>query len=314
MNFVQGSPNYDETGHGTHVAGTIGSWTYGVAKSVNIVSLKVLAGAKGTGSNAGIIAAINWAVKDSQRLAQEQPQTYKGAVINMSLSSGRSRALDDAANNAVRSNVLVAAAAGNNNLDACSYSPAAAALPITVAASDINDNKASFSNWGTCVDVWGPGVQILSTATSGPQATQFMSGTSMATPHVAGLLANFLSIYPHWSFNPRLMSSAEPEGSSALLNAYSAAYSALPELVSSILPHPATFQSNIETASPEQNFANPYPADRLKQAVLALASRGKINPNTVPAGTPNLLIFNNMTHADPQEGVFDEIENFWDTY
>lgn len=310
MNFVPGTPNHDESGHGTHVAGTIASWQYGVAKAAEITALKVLGGPKGTGSNAGIVAAIQWAVKDAQRLAQQQPQRHKGAVINMSLTSARSRALDDAANKAVTAGVSVAAAAGNENVDACNSSPAAAALTISVAASTIGDEKASFSNWGRCVNIFGPGHQILSTAPSGPDATAYMSGTSMATPHVAGLLAYFLSIYPHWSFNPRIASTVLPSHDSTLLTAYTAAYEALPGFLSNVLPPPASFYGKAA------NIASTVSPDKLRRAVLALASSNKIAARTVPAGTPNLLIYNNMTHTHLQgefDGSFGMEKDFWES-
>lgn len=320
MNFVPGTPNRDESGHGTHVAGTIASWQYGVAKAAEITALKVLGGPKGTGSNAGIISAIGWAVKDAQRLAQQQPQRHKGAVINMSLTSARSRALDDAANKAVTAGVSVAAAAGNENVDACNSSPAAAALTISVGATTIADEKASFSNWGRCVDILGPGNQILSTAHSGPDATAWMSGTSMATPHVAGLLAYFLSIYPHWSFNPRVAALDRevdilPSYDSKLLSAYTAAYEALPGFLSSVLPPPESFHGQ-DVAAHAANVAPTVSPDKLRRAVIALASRNKIVARTLPAGTPNLLIYNNMTHThlqDEFDSTYDVEKNFWES-
>ncbi|MEV0135398.1 S8 family serine peptidase [Dactylosporangium sp. NPDC050688] len=175
----------DCQGHGTHVAGTVGGSTYGVAKSVNVVSVRVL-DCNGSGSYSGIIAGIDWVTANAQ----------KPAVVNMSLGGSASPALDRAVRNSIASGVTYVIAAGNSNADACGVSPARAGEAITVGATDASDNRASFSNYGSCVDVFGPGVAITSASNSGDTAAAIMSGTSMATPHVAGAAALYLSANP----------------------------------------------------------------------------------------------------------------------
>ncbi|KAI9293897.1 putative subtilisin-like protease precursor [Neoconidiobolus thromboides FSU 785] len=177
-----GTNNNDENGHGTHCAGTIGSRSYGVSKNVNLVAVKVFDGS-GSGTSSGVISAINWSVKDKKGV--------KGNVISMSLGGGKSDTLNNAVEAAYQKGFVVVVAAGNESQDACNVSPASTPNAITVAASDIDDNLASFSNFGKCVDVIAPGVDILSTWNDGN--TNTISGTSMATPHVAGLAAYFLS-------------------------------------------------------------------------------------------------------------------------
>ncbi|KAL1924018.1 uncharacterized protein VTP21DRAFT_7053 [Calcarisporiella thermophila] len=177
----------DLNGHGTHVAGTIGSKTYGVAKKVKLVAVKVL-NARNTGSNSNIIAGVNWAAKD-----QKNNKKYS-SVANMSIQGGKSPALNDAVNNAVREGLAMIVCSGNYNNNACNYSPASAVNGTCVAATDINDKKASFSNYGPCVHIHGPGVDILSTWNNG--GTRKSSGCSMATPHVTGVAACFLTQKP----------------------------------------------------------------------------------------------------------------------
>lgn len=170
----------DCNGHGTHVAGTIGGTKYGVAKDVNLVSVKVL-DCKGSGSTSGVIAGVNHVILNKVPLS----------VANMSLGGGASTALDTAVSNLIKSGVTVVVAAGNSRSDACRTSPARVASAITVAASDKSDIFASFSNQGACVDLIAPGVAIESTWINGGINT--ISGTSMAAPHVAGAVARYLS-------------------------------------------------------------------------------------------------------------------------
>ncbi|KAI1317909.1 subtilisin-like serine protease [Mortierella claussenii] len=185
-NFIQGSPNTDENGHGTHVSGTIGGTSYGVAKKVQLVGVKVL-GANGSGSTSGIVAALDWIASTNRG---------KRAVVNMSLGGGASRALNDAVTRLVNTNVPVIVAAGNDaNVNACSGSPSGAQGAFTVGASDINDNVASFSSFGQCVDIFGPGVQITSAWIGSSNARNTISGTSMATPHVVGVAALYMSAH-----------------------------------------------------------------------------------------------------------------------
>jgi subtilisin family serine protease len=177
-----GGNGTDCNGHGTHVAGTIGSTTYGVAKSVRLRGLRVL-NCSGSGATSGIIAAIDWV-----RVNRTNP-----AVANLSLGGGYSSTLNTAINNLANSGVFVAVAAGNENQNACNVSPASAASATTVAASTSTDAKASYSNYGSCVDLYAPGSSITSTWLNG--GTNTISGTSMASPHVAGVAALYKATY-----------------------------------------------------------------------------------------------------------------------
>jgi subtilisin family serine protease len=177
-----GGNGQDCNGHGTHVAGTIGGRTYGVAKAVRLRAVRVL-NCAGTGSYAQIIAGVNWVAA----------KHANPAVANMSLSGGYSLALNSAVANMIKNGVFTAVAAGNSNANACNYSPASAPGTLTVAASDRTDLKASFSNYGACVDVYAPGVLITSTWLNG--RTNAISGTSMASPHAAGVAALYKSTY-----------------------------------------------------------------------------------------------------------------------
>jgi subtilisin family serine protease len=174
-----GGNGNDCNGHGTHVAGTVGGKTYGVAKKVYIRGVRVL-DCSGSGSTSGIIAAVDWI-----RVNRISP-----AVANMSLGGGYSSTLNSAVNNLSSSGVFVAVAAGNSNADACNYSPASASAAYTTAASTSSDWKASYSNYGSCVDAYAPGSGIKSAwIGSGTTETNTISGTSMASPHVAGVSA-----------------------------------------------------------------------------------------------------------------------------
>jgi subtilisin family serine protease len=182
---ITGESNDDLNGHGTHVAGTVGGNTYGIAKKATLVAVKVL-GKSGSGTWSGIIAGIDWVVKNA-------PSTR--AVINMSIGGGASTAVDDAVANAVRAGITTVVSAGNSATNACNQSPARSAPAITVAASDVNDKSASFTNYGSCVDTYAPGVSVLSAWIGSTTATNTISGTSMASPHVAGLAAYFIREY-----------------------------------------------------------------------------------------------------------------------
>jgi subtilisin family serine protease len=177
-----GGTGQDCNGHGTHVAGTIGGATWGVAKAVWLRGVRVL-NCSGSGSTSGIIAALDWV----------RGNAVKPAVANMSLGGGYSAALNNATNALADSGVFIAVAAGNENQNACNVSPASASAAYTTAASDRNDRKASFSNWGACVDAYAPGVAIRSAWLAGGANT--ISGTSMASPHVAGLAALYKGSY-----------------------------------------------------------------------------------------------------------------------
>ncbi|MFG1610101.1 S8 family peptidase [Actinoplanes sp. NPDC049265] len=180
----------DCNGHGTHVAGTIGGSTYGVAKNVKLVAVRVL-DCTGSGSYSAIIAGIDWVTRNAA----------KPAVANMSLGGPTSKTLDDAVRKSIASGVTYALAAGNDDQDACRQSPARQPDAITVAATDNTDTRATFSNYGTCVDIFAPGVRIVSASSASDTASRSMSGTSMASPHVAGAAALVLGSDP--SLTPR---------------------------------------------------------------------------------------------------------------
>lgn len=172
----------DCNGHGTHVAGTIGSTDYGVAKSVQLIPVRVL-DCNGSGTISGVIAGVDWVAS--------QAATAGLRVANMSLGGGASSALDSAVNGLISKGVTVVVAAGNNGANACNYSPARVPAAITVAASTSSDSLASYSNTGSCVDIIAPGSAVISTWHTSSTAANTISGTSMAAPHVAGAVALF---------------------------------------------------------------------------------------------------------------------------
>ena len=179
-----GRGSQDCNGHGTHVAGTVAGSNYGVAPSASLIAVRVL-DCSGSGSTSGVIAGIDWVV--------ENHQSGVAAVANMSLGGSRSAALDLAVARGVADGVVFVVAAGNSNANACNYSPAAESLAITVGSTTSTDARSSFSNYGSCVDVFAPGSNITSAWHTSNSATNTISGTSMASPHVAGIAALALS-------------------------------------------------------------------------------------------------------------------------
>lgn len=184
---IDGGSADDCNGHGTHVSGTVGGSTYGVAKGVQLIGVRVL-NCSGSGTNAQVIAGIDW-VTGNHGVGQP-------AVANMSLGGGASSALDTAVNNSINDGVSYAIAAGNSNANACNYSPAHVAAAITVGSTTSTDARSSFSNYGSCLDVFAPGSNITSAWYTSDAATNTISGTSMATPHVAGVAALYLQGSP----------------------------------------------------------------------------------------------------------------------
>jgi subtilisin family serine protease len=184
---ADGKNGIDCNGHGTHVSGTVGGTTYGVAKGVTLVAVRVL-NCSGSGSTSGVIAGIDWVTANRIR----------PAVANMSLGGGASSTLDAAVKRSIASGVTYAIAAGNGNIfgiaqDACRTSPARVPEAITIGATGSNDAKTSWSNYGNCVDFFAPGLNITSAWLNG--GTNTISGTSMATPHVTGVAALYLQTH-----------------------------------------------------------------------------------------------------------------------
>ncbi|TFK26338.1 serine-type endopeptidase [Coprinopsis marcescibilis] len=297
----QNDVDEDGNGHGSHCAGTIASAKYGVAKKANVIAVKVL-GSNGSGTMSDVIDGVLWAASAAAKkqvaadaeFAATGTSNHKGSVANMSLGGGKSQALDAAVNKAVASGLHFAVAAGNDNRDACSYSPAAAENAVTVGASTLGDERAYFSNHGPCVDVFAPGLNILSTYKGSKTATSTLSGTSMASPHVAGLLAYLVSIYPSVTFDPtfdkehNLISLTQEHSGSSV---YSIAHAALPSWITNFLPPPALVEAAIAPV-PKRPSLSPL---QLKKALIALSTKGVLAE--LPADTVNLLVFNNATSS-----------------
>ena len=180
-----GGNGQDCHGHGTHVSGTVGGSTFGVAKSALLRGVRVL-NCSGSGSNSGVIAGVDWVRNNG----------IAPAVANMSLGGGASSALDTAVNNLHNANITIAVAAGNSNANACNFSPSRAANAITTGSTTTSDARSSFSNFGTCLDIFAPGSGILSAWFTSNTATATLSGTSMASPHVAGVAALYKQANP----------------------------------------------------------------------------------------------------------------------
>jgi cerevisin len=194
-----GDEDVDGNGHGTHCSGTVAGKKYGVAKKAHVYAVKVLR-SNGSGTMADVMKGVEWAaeahLKEAKDAKDGKRKNFKGSTANMSLGGGKSPALDDVVDAAVDAGLHFAVAAGNDNADACNYSPAASKKALTVGASAIDDSRAYFSNYGKCVDIFGPGLSIQSTWIGSKTAVNTISGTSMASPHLCGLTAYYLSLQP----------------------------------------------------------------------------------------------------------------------
>ncbi|ONI73352.1 hypothetical protein ALI144C_46455 [Actinosynnema sp. ALI-1.44] len=183
--ITSGGTANDCHGHGTHVAGTVGGTAHGVAKGTQLFAVRVL-NCQGSGTTAQVVAGVDWVTANHK----------KPAVANMSLGGGASTAIDNAVRRSIQAGVTYAIASGNSNTNACNSSPARVTEAITVNATSSNDARASFSNFGRCTDIFAPGQSIVSAWNTSDTATNNISGTSMATPHVAGAAALYLSTNP----------------------------------------------------------------------------------------------------------------------
>jgi hypothetical protein len=247
--YPNGTTVMDGNGHGTHVAGTIGGKTQGVAKGINLIAVRVLDD-NGSGYYSDIIAGLDWAT---------QHHTNRPAVGNMSLGGGTSFALDEAVRRSIADGIAICIAAGNSNADAVTSSPARVAEAITVGATTSIDARASYSNYGTVVDIFAPGSSILSAGKASPSTYVTMSGTSMASPHVAGVAALYMEKSNQYrpidvqagikiNANMKLLSSI-PEGTSNAL--LSANFTQIPSAIK-ILPSVPTLSSPLNAASAQQ--------------------------------------------------------------
>lgn len=265
-----------------------------------------------------VVAGVVWAAEDAVKAKAAADEEFRktgktkhrGSVANMSLGGGKSPSLDEAVNRAVKFGLHFAVAAGNDNRDACDYSPASAELAVTVGASTVTDERAYFSNHGKCVDVFAPGLNILSTWNSGPSSSNTISGTSMASPHTAGLLAYLLSIYPSSTFDPALGDLVppaldnSPTASQTFAKAYKMAYQYMPEWITRVMPVPAFVRA--EKVLAPVPIPTPLTPEQLKKALIALATPNKLT-DALPAGTPNIVIFNNATDTSGRSWVVEEL-------
>ncbi|WP_190254553.1 S8 family peptidase [Dactylosporangium sucinum] len=263
----------DCQGHGTHVAGTVGGATYGVAKDVKLVGVRVL-DCKGSGSYSQIIAGVDWVTKNA----------VKPAVANMSLGGSAGTALDNAVKKSIAAGITYAVAGGNDSANACGKSPARLPEAITVGATDSKDTRASFSNFGSCLDLFAPGVNILSSANSSNTGTQKMSGTSMATPHVAGAAALYLAAHP--AATPAQVRDALVNG--AIDGAVKSAGSGSPNKLLYTASFLDTTPSNPTTPTTPTTPVTPAPAcnTATNGTDVAIADRATVSSKVVVANCP----------------------------
>lgn len=321
-----GAMDKDGNGHGSHCAGTIASRKYGVAKGANVVAVKVL-GDNGSGTLSDVIGGIEWAVNSADDKLQaylaevkktngKPKRAYKGAIISMSLGGGKSQATDDAVNAAVDAGVIVVVAAGNENRDCDTSSPARAKKVITVGASTLGDERAYFSNYGTGININAPGLNILSIWNTGNTSTNTISGTSMACPHVAGWAAYVLEIYGTETLplksqkelnaltilageaptSAELDAEAQEDSiaSLSLSSIISAAYHSLPAIAKSFIPA-SQFTFTWVAPAPKQPQEKLLTPNQIKGLIIKLATKDILG--NLPEGTPNVLLYNNATEV-----------------
>lgn len=256
---IDGSTD-DCNGHGTHVSGTIAGTTYGVAKKATLYPVRVL-DCEGSGSTDGVISGIEWVANNARR----------PAVANMSLGGSKMQSINDAVAKAVGKGVVFVVAAGNSSDDSCRYSPASTPEAITVAASDKNDTSATFTSFGSCVDVYAPGVGITSAGISGNTSTATMSGTSMASPHTAGVVALMLEKNP----------GAAPSSIASQLinNATRGVVRSVPSATPNLLIFTNPTAGGDPTPPPTPNPDQGIPSE-CNDALMCLTATGNLNPTT----------------------------------
>lgn len=260
-----GDEDLDGNGHGTHCSGTVAGKRFGVAKKANVYAVKVLR-SNGSGTMSDVMKGVEWATGKHQEKAKKGGKAFKGSVANMSLGGGKSPALDQVVNAAVEAGIHFAVAAGNDNADSCNYSPAAAEKAVTVGASTFTDERAYFSNFGKCNDIFAPGLNILSTWIGSKYAVNTISGTSMASPHIAGLLAYFLSLQPDKdsSFAVADITPAEMKAN-LLAIATSGALTDVPSDTENILAWNGGGSSNYSEIIKKGGYKSPKSADKLEK-------------------------------------------------
>ena len=274
----------DCNGHGTHVAGTVGGTTWGVAKEVSLIPVRVL-DCNGSGTTSGVIAGVDWVAGSALR----------PAVGNMSLGGGASPSLNAAVAGAVGKGVTMVVAAGNSNADACNYSPAQEPSAITVGATTSSDARASYSNYGTCLDIFGPGSSITSAWNSGTTATNTISGTSMAAPYIAGVAALALAANPTASpaaVTNFLIANATPNKLSAIgsgspnLLVYSLASGMPTEMATQVVAVKFLTGKSAKSGTNWRAYATPTIRDVNSGAVVANAT---VNGSFTPGGTSSCI-------------------------